>query len=190
MRYSKLQHSFYPENVKYRSLPDDIVFVSDEEFRTAMDRKSGEDYDLIDGHIVIIPPRERTNKQIKDDIKVDIIKERERRKIGGFKVNIDNHDFWFPNDVASRIQQVTQSILFTQENDEAIDEDVFQFETLDGTYIKITKKIIFDVNYAFIRQYINIYKAEKNHLEALEKSEDPSKYNFLIGWPDIYDPKK
>lgn len=55
MRFSPQTKCFYPDKIKYATLPDDIIPVSDDDFNRAMGREPGEDFDFINGELVIIP---------------------------------------------------------------------------------------------------------------------------------------
>jgi len=58
MRFSRTTQNFYPENIDYTSLPDDIVTVPDDDFNLAMARADGATMDVQAGRIVIIAPPE------------------------------------------------------------------------------------------------------------------------------------
>jgi hypothetical protein len=69
MRFSKTTQTFYPEDIDYPVLPDDITGVSQVEFETAMNRTTGDLLDVINGQMVIIPKL----PAILDELKIDRI---------------------------------------------------------------------------------------------------------------------
>ena len=58
MRYSKTTGCFYPEDIFYKDLPDDIETVEQSEYDKAMARQPDERFEIISGKCVIskIPP--------------------------------------------------------------------------------------------------------------------------------------
>lgn len=70
MRYSQTTGSFYPDNINYQALPEDIIIVTQADFNRAMARAPGETIALVNGIIVIFAKPEPdldTLKQIKID---------------------------------------------------------------------------------------------------------------------------
>lgn len=57
MKFSNKKKSFYPSDIVYSDLPNDLVDVSDEQFKIAMDRKDVEDFYVKAGRVIIIPVR-------------------------------------------------------------------------------------------------------------------------------------
>ena len=55
MKFSKTTGSFYPEEINYKSFPDDIIEVSDADYQLAVIRKPGETIDIKNNKIVIVP---------------------------------------------------------------------------------------------------------------------------------------
>lgn len=55
MRFSKITQCFYPEEIVYQNLPDDITDVTKADFDLAMSRQDGETLDLVNGAVVIVP---------------------------------------------------------------------------------------------------------------------------------------
>ena len=58
MRYSKTTSCFYPEDIFYKDLPDDIETVERSEYDKAMARQPDERFEIVSGKCVIskIPP--------------------------------------------------------------------------------------------------------------------------------------
>lgn len=54
MKYSKKTGCFYPDDIGYDDLPDDIFEVDQEEFERAMSRQVGETFDVVSGAVRII----------------------------------------------------------------------------------------------------------------------------------------
>ena len=55
MRFSQKTGCFYPEDIFYATLPDDLIVVSQEEFDAAMGRGPDDRLDVVHGRIVIVP---------------------------------------------------------------------------------------------------------------------------------------
>jgi hypothetical protein len=64
MRYSVTTGCFYPEDIDYPILPDDIVEVSQQGYEAALSRRLGETISVVDGQIVINPPLPPSAEQI------------------------------------------------------------------------------------------------------------------------------
>ena len=58
MRYSKSANGFFPESIKYKVTPGDLIDVSADEYEAAHSMKDGETLDVVDGRLVVIPARE------------------------------------------------------------------------------------------------------------------------------------
>lgn len=58
MKYSPSNHCFYPASIDYPSLPEDLVEVPDADYHLAAGRMPGEDYEVVDGRVQIIPAPE------------------------------------------------------------------------------------------------------------------------------------
>jgi hypothetical protein len=56
MRYSKKTKCFYPENIEYKQLPNDLITCSDECFKSAMSLNPGETFEINNGVLIITPP--------------------------------------------------------------------------------------------------------------------------------------
>lgn len=64
MRYSKSVGCFYPEDINYPELPDDLIEVTEAEYASAMARAPGETLDVVSGNLVIIPPVPPTEAEL------------------------------------------------------------------------------------------------------------------------------
>lgn len=53
MRYSKTTGNFYPEEINYASLPDDIINVSHDDYAMAMNRAENESFDFVNNKLVV-----------------------------------------------------------------------------------------------------------------------------------------
>jgi hypothetical protein len=68
MRFSKTTQSFYPENLIYKDLPQDLIDVDDQCFLEIIDsRKSGDRIEIVDGKLKIIAPPKPTKEQKRKD---------------------------------------------------------------------------------------------------------------------------
>ncbi|WP_045736813.1 hypothetical protein [Xanthomonas sp. MUS 060] len=55
MRFSKKTGCFYPDEINYEKLPDDLIEVAQDEFTNAMNRAPGETLDVVKGKMVVVP---------------------------------------------------------------------------------------------------------------------------------------
>jgi hypothetical protein len=55
MKFSKSTQNFYPEDIDYPVLPDDLIEVTKTDFDAALNRQSGDTLDIVNGRVVIIP---------------------------------------------------------------------------------------------------------------------------------------
>jgi hypothetical protein len=56
IRYSYSTGNFYPDEIDYPSLPDDLIDVDEEDFTTAMGRPAGHAFQFVNGQLVITAP--------------------------------------------------------------------------------------------------------------------------------------
>ena len=54
MKYSEKTGCFYPDEIGYTDLPDDIIEIAQGQFERAMSRQAGETFEVIDGMVRII----------------------------------------------------------------------------------------------------------------------------------------
>jgi hypothetical protein len=55
MRYSQTLQNFYPDDIDYLVLPDDIINVKQADFDAAMLRESDDTLDVVNGQVIIVP---------------------------------------------------------------------------------------------------------------------------------------
>lgn len=55
-RYSPSTGNFYPLDISYPILPEDLIEVSDEDYVAAMGRATGWTFGFVDGKVVLAPP--------------------------------------------------------------------------------------------------------------------------------------
>lgn len=55
MKYSNETHCFYPPEIEYASLPDDLIDVSIEGYLRAANRLAGESFEVVAGEVRILP---------------------------------------------------------------------------------------------------------------------------------------
>jgi hypothetical protein len=54
-RFSKSAGCFYPYSEAYKNVPGDVVVVPIEDYEAAMARLPGEELDVVDGRVVVVP---------------------------------------------------------------------------------------------------------------------------------------
>lgn len=56
IQYSQKSGAFYPLDIDYAQLPDDLIEVSVDDYQAAMARPAGYTFDFVDGKLVLTPP--------------------------------------------------------------------------------------------------------------------------------------
>jgi len=57
MKYSKKIGCFYPDEIQYKELPEDLVSVSDSDYSRIMSRPFGHTFSIDDGVVTVYPPK-------------------------------------------------------------------------------------------------------------------------------------
>lgn len=118
------------------------------------------------------PTKEQAATHVWNAIKA----ERDRRKVGGVKVDAK----WFHSDDGSRIQQM--SLVMMGANIPAN----LQWKTMDGTFITMTQALASQVFQTVAASDQAIFTVAEQHKAAMEASADPASYDYSGGWPKIY----
>lgn len=90
MRFSNSTGNFYPEEIDYPELPDDLITVPDDVFRAAIDaRNNGGNISVEEGKLVITLGRTKTSDEVLADAKINAMAKvtefarQKRKKIAG-----------------------------------------------------------------------------------------------------------
>lgn len=190
MKFSKKTGCFYPDDIHYQFIPDDLIEVPQEDADAAMNRHPGDTLDVVNGRVVVIPKPAPTIAEI-HDAKWEAIKaERDRRKSGGFKVGA----LWFHSDADSRIQHLgllekARAARAAGGTDatrlQALGQDI-KWKTMDGSFIYLTVKHAEDIFAAVTDLDAAAFGAAETHRVAMEASADPASYDFAAGWPETF----
>lgn len=176
MRFAKSTGCFYPEEIDYPQLPEDIITVSNEDYQLAMGRDVRESFDLVEGRIVIVPPILPTKNEVLDIKWIQIKAERDTRKCGGVLVR----GKWFHSDADSRIQFIA-----LKDPDSIIPTDL-SWKTMDGTWYPMDKLLALEIfNNLVVLDFRLFQKGEQKFTEA-SAMEDPTEYDIKSGWPVQY----
>lgn len=135
-----------------------------------------------------------------DSIWEGIKAERDQRKDGGFKVEVEPGVFkWFHSDVFSRTQHIglenkarvllasggaLSDIIPLLVNGQLVDA---RWKTMDGTKVLITAQIALDIIAAAEAMDASLFYAGEQHETAMKVSADPATYDFSTGWPESFD---
>src|SRR5574343_151345 len=155
MRYSPSTKQFYPE-IGYMpdDIPDDVVVVSHEEMLAVLDRRPDQDYDYIDGALVVFDKPGPSLAVRRESVANAIRVERDARKNGGIKVVVDGNDYWFHSDADSRIQFLGLKNLAMDTKLSGVTDETLVLETLgqqlvwktmQGLWVPITIKLAYDL---------------------------------------------
>lgn len=174
MRYSNSTKTFYPEELEYESLPEDIITVPYEDFVKACNHSPTQGLDLVDGRVVVVnlPPISLATKKV---MAWGAIKaERDRRiQSSGYKVGTK----WFHSDTFSRTQQMGLVMMGA-----SIPANT-PWKTMDGTTVVMTQTLAGQIFATAAGSDIAIFAAAETHKAAMEASADPATYDFSTGWP-------
>lgn len=190
MKFSKKTGCFYPDDIHYPSIPDDLIEVSQEDADAAMNRRPGDTLDVVNGRVVVIPKPAPTIAEI-HGAKWEAIKaERDRRKAGGFKVGA----LWFHSDADSRIQHLglkdkARDLLAaggTMTDNLAILGQPVRWKTMDGSFATVTAQLAFDIMAAAGDLDARLFAVAETHRAAMDAASDPAAYDFSAGWPETF----
>lgn len=125
--------------------------------------------------------------------------ERDQRKDGGFKVEIEPGIYkWFHSDVFSRTQHIglenkarvllasggaLSDIIQISINGQIVDA---RWKTMDGTKVFITARTALDIIAAAEAMDASLFYAGEQHETAMKASPDPATYDYSIGWPERF----
>lgn len=116
---------------------------------------------------------------------------RDAIKAGGVKVG----GKWFHTDADSRIQHLglkdqARDMLAAGSPETArlqkLGQDV-PWKTLDGTFVYLTVRHCIDIVAAVGDLDARAFAAAEQHRAAVEASEDPARYDYTAGWPDVFE---
>lgn len=177
MKFSKKTGVFYPDDIWYSDLPDDIIDVPQEDFNAAMARNPEDTLDVVEGRVVVIPKPALTRAESVAEAWARIKAERDRRKSqGGIKIGAK----WFHSDDASRIQQIGLVMMGA-----GIPVNT-QWKTMDGSFVAMTQTLAEQIFQASAANDMAIFAAAEVHKSAMEASSDPASYDFSTGWPKAF----
>ncbi|UOF76978.1 tail protein [Caudoviricetes sp.] len=177
MRFSKSKQTFYPEDIQYDLLPNDLVNCTIEEFELGINRPTGATLDIKDGKVFIVPPPPLDLSFVKATRWNAIKAERDRRiQNGGYKVGAK----WFHSDTFSRTQQV--GLVMMGANIPA----GTPWKTMDGSTVTVTQTLAGQIFGTAAASDIAIFAAAETHRVAMEASADPATYDFSTGWPKAF----
>lgn len=141
----------------------------------------GTDYDSLVCHNGVLP-----SKTELDAAKTKLTKlrgwyaikaERDRRQAGGVAVG----QYWFHSDDVSRIQQLSLMMLQT-----AIPSGLL-WKTMSGEFVPMTPTLAVQVFQCAVLSDTKVFAVAEQHKVNMYAAEDPTQYNFLSGWPLIYE---
>lgn len=101
---------------------------------------------------------------------------------------------WFQTDLVSRTQYITLSMKATNLIlTGSLPTDIIQttsgpvlWKTMDNSFVPITIQLIRDIVTDLENQEAAVFKQAETHKAIMEASPDPTKYNFLTGWPPTF----
>lgn len=177
MRFSKSKQCFYPEDLSYGVLPEDLAPCTQEDFDLAMARAPGSSLDWKNGRVVVIPPVGPSPSDIRANRWNAIKAERDRRiQQGGYKVG----GKWFHSDTFSRTQQMGLVMMGA-----GIPANT-PWKTMDGSTVTMTQTLAGQIFATAAGSDIAIFAAAEAHRVAMEASVDPASYDFSTGWPKAF----
>jgi len=134
-------------------------------------------------------PSDSQNRSTKwDEIKA----ERDRRKIGGFKVGAH----WFHSDAESKTQHLANKDTARDQlatggklSDMLLDpltSTTIPWKAMSGDFVVLTCQLAFDIVAAAKASEFATFTTAETHKAAMMACADPSAYDFSSGWPKIF----
>lgn len=199
MRYSPSTKQFYPE-IGYMpaDIPEDVVTVSHEEMLAVLDRTPQQDYDYIDGALVVFDKPGPSLAVRRESIANQIRSLRDSKKEGGIKIVIGEQDFWFHSDQDSRIQFLGLKNLAYDAKAEGATADTILttlgqnlvWKTMAGTWVPVTVKLAYDLVKGISELDATLFAVAEGFINAVYASDTPETavpdYATNPSWPEAY----
>ena len=199
MRYSPSTKQFYPE-IGYMpdDIPEDVVTVSHEETLAVLDRTPQQDYDYIDGALVVFDKPGPSLAVRRESIANQIRSLRDSKKEGGIKIAIGEQDFWFHSDQDSRIQFLgLKNLAYDAKAEGATTETVLTtlgqnlvWKTMAGTWVPVTVKLAYDLVKGISELDATLFAVAEGFINVVYASDTPetavSDYATSPSWPEAY----
>lgn len=127
-----------------------------------------------------------TKEQLQNDQWLRIRAERERRKAGGVKLNINQKDYWFWTDETSRCQY---AILADSARRRMLPDVFFltNWKTMTGEFVAFTVGTLHQVIDAGIQAENSLFNIAENKRSMMLTLDDPTSYDWKTGWPENYE---
>lgn len=169
---------FYDDEI-HTNMPIDAVSITNQEHQTLLQGQSeGKSIEWDEaGYPYLKDPVELTLKE-KQEAAWQLIKtERDRRtQLGGYQAEGN----WFHSDTFSRSQIIALVIM-----GDGMPEGL-NWKTMDGTFVPMTPALAQAIFAAGAAQDQAIFTTAEAHNSAMLEYEDPSQYDYLVGWPTSY----
>ena len=204
MRYSPSTKQFYPDfGYMPDDIPEDVVEVSWEEHLVVLNRGPNQDYDYVDGALVVFDKPGPSLAVRREAVANQIRALRDSKKDGGFKLVINETDYWFHSDQDSRIQYLgLKNLAYDAKAEGATNDTVMTtlgqnlvWKTMAGTWIPVTVKLAYDMVkgiseldatlFAVAESFINVVMASENPEEAVVGYEASPAWPAAFVWPEI-----
>jgi hypothetical protein len=192
MFYSSKNGGFYTREIHGDAIPADAVEITDKEHADLLAAQSSGKIIQADsnGYPVAVDPPPETAAQVWERIKFD----RDRRKSGGFKVNVGSSNKWFHSDADSRIQHLglkdnARDLIAAggaMTDNLSIFGQPVRWRTMDGSFATITAQLAFDIVAAAGDLDARLFAVAETHRAAMEAAPDPAAYDFSAGWPKSF----
>lgn len=132
------------------------------------------------GVLVFNPPK---TLQEKKDLMWEKIKlEREKRESGGYLVGTT----WYHSDSTSLMKYNTLLSMAVEKSLPANTVVSAAWKNMHGTFSPMTVSTLRSIRDVGIMKVAEIYAAAETHRANMELLEDPTTYNYLVGWPTIF----
>lgn len=125
----------------------------------------------------ILKPLDFLQKQAWEQIKT----KREAVLLGGFRVE----DKWFHSDSDSlrKYQYLSQHVKSSKTSEPSI-----LWKTMDGSKVELTPALVKLIDKAAFLFQLEVFEVAEKHKAEMLKTDEPFKYDFSQGWPEIYSP--
>ncbi len=131
----------------------------------------------------LAPPPDTSREKLEADAWALIETERDRRAFGGIQVG----DYWFHSDTKTRTQLAILDAKATRAGWPVGTVVHAAWKTMSKVKVPMTVSLLRQILDAGIGKEGQIYDVAENHRLAMRASDNPATYDYLSGWPEIYE---
>lgn len=112
--------------------------------------------------------------------------ERDTRKAGGLKLDIDGSHYWFWTDDPSRNQYAMLDSMIRRNNLQPSFK-LDDWKTMSGAFVPFTVALLYQVIDTGIANESALFRIAETHRQGMLAAANPNTYNWHTGWPETYE---